>query len=478
MGIPQQQSLDVPTIFIPEQFEVLRRPKRIKVFFGGRNSAKTESCGRQVLLNLESSQTPYNVVCARMFQNSIDDSLYSMFREFNTEYQFGFDDSANKIRNHRNKGRITFQGIARNIKSIKSKFRANLFWADEAEDVSDEAWKIILPTFREQGSEIWVTFNPNDESDATYQRFVVPYLEQIKRDGFYEDETIYVRKINYDENPFLTEVSRREIETLKLENYKEYLHVYEGEPLGAFDDAIIQPEWFDAAVDAHKKLGFDAVGEVVKSLDLADTGTDAKSLISRHGVLIDGIEQWHEGDLYDCLVRAFDQARDDDADNLIYDAGGMGAGAKVYLKEKNIKHSFEIEGFDGGAGVADPDALYKDERKNKDMFRNKRAQYYWYLRDRFYDTYMAVEKGRYKDPATLISLSSDLPLLKELRSELIRVPLKKTAGSRVLQIMSKVEMKRKGLSSPNMADALMMSFAVSDKPIVYVPEYRPPVNYR
>ena len=45
-------------------------------------------------------------------------------------------------------------------------------WVEEAEKVTDESWRILIPTIRAPGSEIWVTFNPHLETDPTYQRFI------------------------------------------------------------------------------------------------------------------------------------------------------------------------------------------------------------------------------------------------------------------------------------------------------------------
>ncbi|MDG6319608.1 phage terminase large subunit, partial [Glaesserella parasuis] len=59
-------------------------------------------------------------------------------------------------------GRISyiFTGLRHNLDSIKSKARILLAWIDEAESVSEMAWRKLLPTVRESGSEIWLTWNP------------------------------------------------------------------------------------------------------------------------------------------------------------------------------------------------------------------------------------------------------------------------------------------------------------------------------
>lgn len=467
---PNKEIIRPPPVLIPEAFEFLRKPKRMKIIFGGRDSAKTESIGRQVCLNMESAQDQYRVIAARMFMNSIDDSLYSMFKEFNDVYEFGFDPTANKIRNHRNGSGISFFGLARNINSIKSRFRPDVFLLDEGDEVTDSTLDIIEPTFRKMGSEIWIVFNPNDISDPVWQRYVAPVYDHIERDGFFEDEDFYIARVNYDQNPFLTETSKRTIFLMKQSNPKKFAHIYGGEPVGVYDGAIIQPEWVDAAIDAHIKLKFEGLGERVGSLDIADEGSDSKAYIERKGVVVEKLIEWDDGDFNLCVERGLQYATENKADNFIYDHDGMGRDVNVFLQVRNVKHPFEIEGFAGGGPVNDPDEFYDEadaldddkKRVNKDVFRNKRAQYYFGLAERFYRTWLAVEKGHYIDPLTMISLSSDLPKLMELRSELIKIPEKKTAGSRLKQIMAKSEMKKKfGYASPNLADALMMSFAIT-----------------
>src|SRR5690348_12512763 len=58
-----------------------------------------------------------------------------------------------------------------NIESIKSKARILLLWVDEAEQVSEAAWSIAIPTVREEGAEIWVTWNPGRKKSARHKRF-------------------------------------------------------------------------------------------------------------------------------------------------------------------------------------------------------------------------------------------------------------------------------------------------------------------
>ena len=96
----------------------------------------------------------------------------------------------------------------------------------------------------------------------------------------------------------------------------------------------------------------------------------------------------------------------------------------------------------------------------KDLFKNLRAQFYWLLRDRFENTFRAITYGEEFPIDEMISLSSSLPDLKQLRSELSRIKRKKGHSSNdMIQIESKGDMKKRGLKSPNLADALVYVFA-------------------
>nr|WP_281181193.1 terminase large subunit [Candidatus Arsenophonus triatominarum] len=171
-------------------------------------------------------------------------------------------------------------------------------------------------------------------------------------------------------------------------------------------------------------------------------------------------------------MRAFDEAFDYRADDFIYDNIGLGAGTvKTHLRQSNDGNKMVVTGFGAGDSPDYPNEIYvpgngeyisstnNDDRTNRDTFRNKRAQYWVYLADRFYKTWRAVEKREYIDPDELISLSSKIKKLSQLKSELVKQQRKRTAGNRLIQLISKEKMRSKGIKSPNMADTLMMSFA-------------------
>jgi len=111
---------------------------------------------------------------------------------------------------------------------------------EEAKNVSRNSWAVLIPTIRKAGSEIWVSFNPELETDETYQRFIRnPPPGAI------------VRKLTYRDNPWLSDVSRAEIEHLKATKPDDYLNVYEGHCRVTLDGAIYADELRAATQDGR-----------------------------------------------------------------------------------------------------------------------------------------------------------------------------------------------------------------------------------
>jgi phage terminase large subunit len=455
-----------------EAFEPLLYPKRIKCYYGGRGAAKSEQIAEMLVYCAWKYGDP--ILCGREFQNSIEDSSYALIvaKIDKLGLRSFFDIQATAIYG-RNGSCFKFVGLARNIESLKSKFGYKKVWIEEAESVPERTWNVLLPTVRAAGSEVWISFNPNEAEAPTYQRFVAPYLEAIEERGYFEDEYIYVRKVSFRDNPYFPDTLRIEMERDKKSNFKKYLHVWEGECNADYTDSIIEAEWIDAAVDAHLKLNYKTRGERVLGFDPADSGSDAKAITKRYGMLVEDVKRWTHGDIDDAIALAFDEAFAYRADVIVYDSIGVGAGVKVGLKERIGDRATEVHGF--GAADSPRPGKYKDDKQNEDVFRNLRAQGWWLLRDRFENTYKAITKGEYFDPADLISLSSSIKDLDTLKAELVRQQRKRSSGSRLIQLISKDEMRAKGIKSPNMADSLMMSFMLKEKkrerkPLKTIPE--------
>ena len=428
-------------------------PFRYKIVYGGRGGLK--SWGFAQALLLRGAKEKILVLCTREFQGSIADSVHRILTNQIERLGLGhfYEIRDKKIRGA-NGTEFVFEGLKNNVTKIKSLEGADICWCEEAESISDHSWDILIPTIRKPGSEIWISFNPADELDPTYQRFVVnpPKNSWVKKTSWRDAEAIGV----------FPEELKQEMLDCREKNYKKYLHIWEGEPNADYEDSIIQPEWVLASIDAHLKVSnWEPRGLKVMGFDPADEGTDEKAFCVRHGTVVTEAKMWDKGDVGEAIKRVFRYAFENHLNHIVYDNIGIGAAVKVGLSTYTEGSSINMEGFCGSESPRDKEDVYEDDRKNKDVFRNLRAQYWWYLRDRFEKTYLAVEKGRMYDPEELISLSSDLTNLKELRSELSRVQRKRSRTHNLIQVESKEDMKKDGRQSPNLADALVMAFANS-----------------
>lgn len=449
---------------------LLTKPKRIKIIVGGRGSAKSIGVSGIMLGNADKGE---RICCAREFQNSIDDSVHeNLTTEISRLGAEGFNVQNNRILSA-NKGEIFYKGLARNITSLKSLAGVSKLWIEEGEAVSEKTLKVLTPSIRstassneddEEPPEIWITMNRGTKNGAIAKKYLARAEAQLEKRGFYEDDLIMVVEVNWRDNPWFPP----ELEQERSDDYNnlpraEYDHIWEGKYYDQVENSIILPEWFDAAIDAHLKKGFEALGGRIAAHDPSDTGSDAKGFAIRHGSVFTNISEINNMDINDGCTAATKMAIDEKCDAFIWDYGN-GAALKQQISRAFNGKGIHFEAFNGADGVDFPEQHYlrfetdnKDNsRTNKQTFKNKRAQYYFMLRDRFYNTYRAIEKHEYIAPETMISISSAIPHIDLIRSEVCTVP-EVLNDNGIKQILSKPKMKKLGIASPNMADSMMMA---------------------
>ena len=459
---------------IPEGIAwLLSKPKRIKIAVGGRGSGKSIGVGDIMLMLCDSGE---RICCTREFQNSIDDSVHeSLKQEVDRLGAEGFVFTSNNIASPNN-GEIFYKGLARNITSLKSIAGINRLWIEEGESVSDRSLKVLTPSVRSSVAnnldedaappEIWITMNRNSRQDAISKKYLSRAESELARTGRYEDDLIMVVQLNYADNPwFPPELEQERVDDKKNLDADEYDHIWNGHYNDTVVRAIIKKAWFDAAIDSHIKLGIKPTGAVVASHDPADEGGDSKGYACRKGILYTDVDEIIASDGNEACDIATERAIRANADLFTWDGDGMGALLRRQIAESFEGIKCELRMYKGSNEVENKKSVYdglqslgnKDKPKtNGDTFYNKRAQYYMKLAQRFYNTYQAVVEGKYIDPDSLISISSDIKLLDKLRSEVCMIP-RKPNGAGKIQLMSKKEMKDKyDIDSPGMADCLAM----------------------
>lgn len=436
-------------------------PARGRVLYGGRSSSKSwDAAGFAIFL---ASSFRVRFLCARQFQNKIAESVYTLLKH--QIERFGlfdeFDVTDRSIAHRRTGSEFIFYGLARNLSEIRSLEGVDVCWLEEAHFLTKEQWDTLEPTIRKEGSQIWLIFNPMYATDFAYQRFVVN-----PPSGY------VVRKINYDENPFLSRTMLEVIERTRAESEEDYQHIYLGNPKEDAEGVVIKRSWIEAAIDAHLKLGFEPAGRKCIGFDVADDGEDACANVYIHGSVALWADEWRarEDELLKSCSRTFLEAIKRGAE-IRYDSIGVGASAGAKFDELNQqRQSFErvrYEKFNAGAAVERPEYFYASDLqgsiKNKDFFANLKAQAWWNLADRFRNTYNAVNRGEKFPMDEMISLSSEMPFLEKLKTEL-STPKRDFDRNGRVKVESKEDMAKSTrpggpVPSPNLADAFVMASA-------------------
>ena len=225
------------------QFPAALRPlfgdARYKVAYGGRGSGKSVGAARALLV--QAAERPLRVLCAREFQISTKDSVHKLLSDEIEALGLGhFYEIQDTIIRGRNGSEFIFRGLRHNITSIRSMQGIDRCWVEEAQTVSKASWEALIPTIRAPGSQIWVTFNPELDTDETYVRFV-----RTRRPD------VALMKVNWSENPWFPDVLRTEMEVLKNTDFDAYLTVWEGHCRQVLDGAIYAKE-IRAAVAAGR----------------------------------------------------------------------------------------------------------------------------------------------------------------------------------------------------------------------------------
>jgi len=214
----------------PEKLGFLFEPKRYKILYGGRGSAKSWSVARALIAL--SMKSPIRVLCARELQNSISDSVIALLADQIKAMGAAdlFDIQRTAIYG-KNGSEFSFVGLKHNVTSIKSFEGVDICWVEEGQAVSKSSWETLIPTIRKPNSEIWVTFNPDLDTDETYKRFVVS-----------PPNNAFVVKVNHSDNPWFPDVLKDELEQLKAKDMDSYLNVWEGHTRQMLDGAVYANE--------------------------------------------------------------------------------------------------------------------------------------------------------------------------------------------------------------------------------------------
>jgi phage terminase large subunit len=261
--------IQIPAKLVP----VFEGEADVRGAHGGRGSAKTRTFAlmtavRAHMWDMEGRQGI--ILCARQFMNSLADSSLEEVKAAIRETPWllpHFDIGETYIRTKSGRISYTFIGLARNLNSIKSKFRVLLAWIDEAEPVTEEAWVKLIPTLREEDSELWLTWNPERKKSATNKRF---------RNANDNDPRVKIVEMNWRDNPWFPAI----LDRVRLKDLNErpdqYAHIWEGDYLQVVAGAYYA-QWIVSAREDGRfgKVNVDPLMNVFAIWDIGGTGERA-----------------------------------------------------------------------------------------------------------------------------------------------------------------------------------------------------------
>jgi len=224
-------TIDIRAQF-PGKLRPLFRPKRYKVMYGGRGGGKSWAVARALILM--AADRPLRILCAREIQKSMKDSVHRLLKDqitaLDMDSEFEVLDTEIRCIN----GSIfLFAGLQQHtVDSIKSFEGVDRVWCEEAHAISAKSWGVLIPTIRKDDSEIWVTLNPDMDTDDTYERFITTP----------SDDT-WLCEVNWRDNPWFPYVLQMEREKAERTMLREdYEHIWEGKPRRVAAGAIYRYE--------------------------------------------------------------------------------------------------------------------------------------------------------------------------------------------------------------------------------------------
>lgn len=255
----------------PKLLPVFGGEADIRGAYGGRGSAKTRTFAKMSAIRAHIwSQAGREgiILCGRKFMNSLDESsLEEVKAAIKSEPWLlpHFEIGEKFVRTADGRVSYKFTGLDRHIDSVKSKARILLCWVDEAEPVTEEAWQTLLPTLREEDSELWVTWNPKSKRAAVEKRF---------RNS--PDPRVKVVEMNWQDNPWFPDILDRLRRKDEAERPEMYGHIWGGEFAGVAVGAYYAASLHTARAD--KRIGVVAPDPLMTTRAIWDIGgTGAKA---------------------------------------------------------------------------------------------------------------------------------------------------------------------------------------------------------
>lgn len=406
-------NLKIARPFLP----LINEKRRYKFYYGGRGGGKSYAFADALLvLGLEKKLF---IACLREIQDSIKDSVHKLLSDRIAHYQLEeYEVKESEIVNRLNGTRFIFKGLRdQDPQKIKSLEGVDIAWIEEGQTITKKSWDIFNPTIRKDGSEIWISMNREEENDPLWVAV-----------GNKPDERTLVAKVNYYDNPFCPDELKIQAEKCRREDYDDYLHIWEGEPVSQGNKKLIGTLAVKRALECVIDNENNSAPLVV-GVDPARFGDDKTAICFRRGRQA-------------FRIKTFAKQSTVQVANIV---------TSVILEERPLRVNIDVGGL--GAGIIDQlwDRGYDDvvrginfggEAQDKERFGNRRAEMWARVND-----WLNGEL-----PVSLVD--PDGLLMSDLTA-----PEKKYDHIGRLMLEKKDDIKKRLGRSTDVGDALALTFA-------------------
>lgn len=406
--------------FLAEFKELFSESWRNIVFYGGRGSGKSQHVA--LALILRGRQKRLRILCTRELQNTIADSVHKLLKDIIDQYGLtDYEVTDKTIRNRITGTEFIFRGLKHNATEIKSTEGIDIAWVEEAHSITKDSLSILAPTVRKPGSQLIFTFNRQTELDPVYVRYVRKTPAKT-----------YARKVNFDvldRAGLFPDVLRLEME----EDRKDpdtYAHVWLGEPEVQADNAVIGRGRILQAMER----AVDPVGAVEIGVDVAGMGNDRTAMYKRKGLAI-------------IATAIYRKMRPPEVSDKVEEFAGLHDGMtpeEITQLKLDVLIKVDDTGIGGGVtgelirrGWRVVPLNFGEVAQDQDRYPNMISEGWFYL-ESIIDT---------------VQLPFDDELLNELSTRLWN---KDEKGRR--RVESKKDYKKRGNTSPDKADAIIICF--------------------
>jgi len=385
---------------------------------GGRGGGKSQAVARLFLYLAE--QKHLRMVCGRETQNSINESVYSLLVDLIRTHNLAFDVFSTKIVHKVTGSTINFRGFReQGVFNIQGMEGVDVLWIDEAQAITKQTLDVLIPTIRKQKAKIYFTMNRHLEHDPVFE-FLVG-----------RKDCLHIH-INYDENPFCTDALKNEAAECKAKSMKDYLHIWQGEPLLQLEDCVFTYRELKDTYK-HKHTLRENYGLRLAGFDIARYGDDrcAAVIVQQMGALhweMIFADQWDHMDLNYTTGRILSTTNAQNVNKAKIDEDGIGAGPLDTLNKGRGLVMFE--------GFRNPQINYRDNKE----YANPRTANVYKLKEMVTAGHIVIT-----DEETIRELCT-------LRYEYDHYQRKR--------LISKEKMRKDGIKSPNLADALIMAVSM------------------